>query len=429
MALSLIKEFKQKQKISLTPLLKKSIDLLQLSRYELIQKIDHEIEINPFVEKEISEDFDIDENYNDTSFDFNVAAVENLRDTLINQINDLRLEVKDKEIALTIVDCIDESGQLIDDIDEINKMIQGKTSVQDIEDILLNIIHNLEPIGIGYRNFKECIKIQINKKDFNNKIKELCLEMLNQNQLDSLNEINSTFLNKGFDESDIEKAMLEIKSCDLSPGLNFENTNYVIPDLKIELTNESLSVNFINDNFPTIKIDEDLIEQTNLQLKNKPNKKLAEKIQDAKWLLSSVKKRNDTVMRVGELICKKQIYFFQENPLKINPLSNKNLSDELSLHPSTISRILRSKYIDTPKGIIPLKSLLVSSVSKTRDVTPIQLMQLIESIIQEEKKPKSDNQIALELNRRGFNLARRTITKYRKKLNIASSRNRYSNIQ
>ena len=424
MAISLIKEFRQKQKISLTPLLKKSIDLLQLSRYELIQKIDREIEINPFVEKEISEDFDIDENYNDSSFDFNVAAVENLKDTLINQINDLRLDTNDKEIALTIVDCIDESGQLIDDIDEINIMMQGRSSVKDVEDILLNIIHNLEPLGVGYRNFKECIKIQINKKDFNKKIKELCLQILNQNQLDSLNEINNTFLNKGYDKSDIEKAMLEIKSCDLSPGLNFENTNYVIPDLKIELSNESLSVNFINDTFPTIKIDEDLIEQTNLQLKNKPNKQLAEKIQDAKWLLSSVKKRNDTVMQVGELICKRQISFLQDNPLKINPLSNKNLSDELGLHPSTISRILRSKYIDTPKGIIPLKSLLVSSVSKTRDVTPIQLMQLIESIIQEERKPKSDNKIALELNKRGFNLARRTITKYRKKLNIASSRNR-----
>ena len=424
MAISLIKEFRQKQKISLTPLLKKYIDLLQLSRYELIQKIDREIEINPFVEKEISEDFDIDENYNDSSFDFNVAAVENLRDTLINQINDLRLDTNDKEIALAIVDCIDESGQLIDDIDEINIMMQGRSSVKDVEDILLNIIHNLEPLGVGYRNFKECIKIQINKKDFNKKIKELCLQILNQNQLDSLNEINNTFLNKGYDKSDIEKAMLEIKSCDLSPGLNFENTNYVIPDLKIELSNESLSVNFINDTFPTIKIDEDLIEQTNLQLKNKPNKQLAEKIQDAKWLLSSVKKRNDTVMQVGELICKRQISFLQDNPLKINPLSNKNLSDELGLHPSTISRILRSKYIDTPKGIIPLKSLLVSSVSKTRDVTPIQLMQLIESIIQEERKPKSDNKIALELNKRGFNLARRTITKYRKKLNIASSRNR-----
>ena len=424
MAISLIKEFRQKQKISLTPLLKKSIDLLQLSRYELIQKIDREIEINPFVEKEISEDFDTDENYNDSSFDFNVAAVENLRDTLINQINDLRLDEHDKGIALTIIDCIDESGQLIEDINEINKMMQGRTSAQDIEDILLNVIHNLEPIGVGYRNFKECIKIQIIKKDFNKKIKELCLQILNQNQLDSLSEINSTFLSKGYDESDIEKAMSEIKSCDLSPGLNFENTNYVIPDLKIELENESLSVNFINDTFPTIKIDEELIEQTSLQLKNKPNKELAEKIQDAKWLLSSVKKRNDTVMQVGELICKRQISFLQDNPLKINPLSNKNLSDELGLHPSTISRILRSKYIDTPKGIIPLKSLLISSVSKTRDVTPNQLMQLIESIIQEEKKPKSDNKIALELNKRGFNLARRTISKYRKKLNIASSRNR-----
>ena len=424
MAISLIKEFRQKQKISLTPLLKKSIDLLQLSRYELIQKIDREIEINPFVEKEISEDFDTDENYNDSSFDFNVAAVENLRDTLINQINDLRLDEHDKGIALTIIDCIDESGQLIEDINEINKMMQGRTSAQDIEDILLNVIHNLEPIGVGYRNFKECIKIQIIKKDFNNKIKELCLQILNQNQLDSLSEINSTFLSKGYDESDIEKAMSEIKSCDLSPGLNFENTNYVIPDLKIELKNESLAVNFINDTFPTIKIDEELIEQTSLQLKNKPNKQLAEKIQDAKWLLSSVKKRNDTVMQVGELICKRQISFLQDNPLKINPLSNKNLSDELGLHPSTISRILRSKYIDTPKGIIPLKSLLISSVSKTRDVTPNQLMQLIESIIQEEKKPKSDNKIALELNKRGFNLARRTISKYRKKLNIASSRNR-----
>ena len=424
MAISLIKEFRQKQKISLTPLLKKSIDLLQLSRYELIQKIDREIEINPFVEKEISEDFDTAENYNDSSFDFNVAAVENLRDTLINQISDLRLDEHDKGIALTIIDCIDESGQLIEDINEINKMMQGRTSAQDIEDILLNVIHNLEPIGVGYRNFKECIKIQIIKKDFNKKIKELCLQILNQNQLDSLSEINSTFLSKGYDESDIEKAMSEIKSCDLSPGLNFENTNYVIPDLKIVLKNESLSINFINDTFPTIKIDEELIEQTSLQLKNKPNKELAEKIQDAKWLLSSVKKRNDTVMQVGELICKRQISFLQDNPLKINPLSNKNLSDELDLHPSTISRILRSKYIDTPKGIIPLKSLLISSVSKTRDVTPNQLMQLIESIIQEEKKPKSDNKIALELNKRGFNLARRTISKYRKKLNIASSRNR-----
>lgn len=424
MAISLIKEFKQKQKISLTPLLKKSIDLLQLSRYELIQKIDQEIEINPFVEKEITEDFEFDENYNDADFDFNVAAVENLRESLINQVNDLSLNDEQKEIALIIVECIDESGQLLDELDEIEEMLSYKYSISDISNVLKDIVQKLEPIGVGFRDFKECIKIQINSKKFNHKIKALCQEILSQNGSESLEEIINTFQKRGYAVKDIEKAMNEIKSCDLSPGLNYENTNYIIPDLKIELKEKSLSVNFINDTFPKIKIDHDLIEKTNTQLKNNPNKELADKIQDAKWLLSSIKKRNDTVMQVGELICKRQISFLQDNPLKINPLSNKSLSDELGLHPSTVSRILRSKYIDTPKGIIPLKSLLVSSVSKTRDVTPIQLMQLIESIIENEKKPKSDNKIAIELNKRGFNLARRTITKYRKKLNIASSRNR-----
>jgi len=424
MAISLIKEFKQKQKISLTPLLKKSIDLLQLSRYELIQKIDQEIEINPFVEKEITDDFEFDENYNDADFDFNVAAVENLRESLINQVNDLSLNDEQKEIALIIVECIDESGQLLEELDEIEEMLSYKYSISDISDVLKDIIQKLEPIGVGFRDFKECIKIQIDSKKFNHKIKELCQEILGQNGSESLEEIINTLQKRGYAVKDIEKAMNEIKSCDLSPGLNYENTNYIIPDLKIELKEKSLSVNFINDTFPKIKIDHDLIEKTNTQLKNNPNKELADKIQDAKWLLSSIKKRNDTVMQVGELICKRQISFLQDNPLKINPLSNKSLSDELGLHPSTVSRILRSKYIDTPKGIIPLKSLLVSSVSKTRDVTPLQLMQLIESIIENEKKPKSDNKIAIELNKRGFNLARRTITKYRKKLNIASSRNR-----
>ena len=424
MAISLIKEFKQKQKISLTPLLKKSIDLLQLSRYELIQKIDQEIEINPFVEKEITDDFEFDENYNDADFDFNVAAVENLRESLINQVNDLSLNDEQKEIALIIVECIDESGQLLEELDEIEEMLTYKYSISAIRDVLKDIVQKLEPIGVGFRDFKECIKIQINSKKFNHKIKALCQEILSQNGSESLEEIINTFQKRGYAVKDIEKAMNEIKSCDLSPGLNYENTNYIIPDLKIELKKKSLSVNFINDTFPKIKIDHDLIEKTNTQLKNNPNKELADKIQDAKWLLSSIKKRNDTVMQVGELICKRQISFLQDNPLKINPLSNKSLSDELGLHPSTVSRILRSKYIDTPKGIIPLKSLLVSSVSKTRDVTPLQLMQLIESIIENEKKPKSDNKIAIELNKRGFNLARRTITKYRKKLNIASSRNR-----
>lgn len=423
MAISLIKEFKQTQKVSLTPLLKKSIDLLQLSRYELIQKIESEIEANPFIEKEELEDFDFKIS-NSEDFDFEIAASENLRESLIKQITDLSLDKDSSLIALSIIDSLDESGQLIDEIDDLKSIMNFKFNFNEIENILLNVIHKLEPAGIGFRNFKECIKIQIVSKQLPQKIKDIAENILLQSKSDDLDNIRKELVSQGLDARDIDKAIHEIKSCDLSPGLNFEHTNFVIPDIRIRLENNELYTDFVTDNFPKIKIDEDLLDSMGQELKKIPNKELAEKIQDAKWLISSVKKRNDTIFKVGELICKKQISFFGENPLKINPLSNKELAEELNLHPSTISRILRSKYIDTPKGIMLLKSLLVSSVSKTRNVTPLQLMQLIKNIISEEKNPKSDNKIAVELNKRGFNLARRTITKYRKKLNLPSSRNR-----
>lgn len=423
MAISLIKEFKQTQKVSLTPLLKKSIDLLQLSRYELIQKIESEIEVNPFIEKEELEDFDFKIS-NSEDFDFEIAASENLRENLIKQITDLSLDNDSSLIALSIIDSLDESGQLIDEIDDLKSIMNFKFNFNEIENILLNVIHKLEPAGIGFRNFKECIKIQIVSKQLPQKIKDIAENILLQSKSDDLDNIRKELVSQGLDARDIDKAIHEIKSCDLSPGLNFEHTNFVIPDIRIRLENNELYTDFVTDNFPKIKIDEDLLDSMGQELKKIPNKELAEKIQDAKWLISSVKKRNDTIFKVGELICKKQISFFGENPLKINPLSNKELAEELNLHPSTISRILRSKYIDTPKGIMLLKSLLVSSVSKTRNVTPLQLMQLIKNIISEEKNPKSDNKIAVELNKRGFNLARRTITKYRKKLNLPSSRNR-----
>ena len=423
MAISLIKEFKQTQKVSLTPLLKKSIDLLQLSRYELIQKIESEIEVNPFIEKEELEDFDFKISSSE-DFDFEIAASENLRESLIKQITDLSLDNDSSLIALSIIESLDESGQLIDEIDDLKSIMNFKFNFNEIENILLNVIHKLEPAGIGFRNFKECIKIQIVSKQLPQKIKDIAENILLQSKSDDLDNITKELVSQGLDARDIDKAIHEIKSCDLSPGLNFEHTNFVIPDIRIRLENNELYTDFVTDNFPKIKIDEDLLDSMGQELKKIPNKELAEKIQDAKWLISSVKKRNDTIFKVGELICKKQISFFGENPLKINPLSNKELAEELNLHPSTISRILRSKYIDTPKGIMLLKSLLVSSVSKTRNVTPLQLMQLIKNIISEEKNPKSDNKIAVELNKRGFNLARRTITKYRKKLNLPSSRNR-----
>ena len=422
MAITLSKNLKQKQKIQLTPSLRKSIDLLQLSRFELIKKVEAEIIDNPFLKK-------IEKNseyYDGKSFDFDIESKINLRENLLSQLNDLHLNRRENDIAKLIIDCLDECGELVEELSQIEEISNYRFNENEIERILTSVIHKFSPHGIGYRNYKECIRIQIdNKKKLSEKIKKLVYGILENEKLDNIVEIKNSFIETGVTEKDFNLAIELIRNSDLSPGLNFEKTDYIEADLKITLRkNEKIDVSFVNDNFPLIELDNDLVSGVKKELKSSKNKELIKKINDAKWLLTSVNKRNETVQKVGEYICSKQIAFFEDNPLRIQTLSNIEIADEINVHPSTVSRILRHKYVDTPKGLIPLKTLMVSSVSKTRDVSPLQLMTIIKDIINSEKKPKSDKKIAIELNKRGFNLARRTISKYRKKNNIPSSRHR-----
>ncbi|GIR16401.1 MAG: RNA polymerase sigma-54 factor [Alphaproteobacteria bacterium] len=423
MSIILSKNLKQKHSVKLTPSLKKSIDLLQLSRFELIKKIDKEIIENPFLEKnDANNDY---KDFNHSDFSFDIESKVNLREFLITQLDDFHLNEKEIKIAKLIIGCIDESGELSESTEQIEEISNYIYSEKEIENILLNIIHKLSPSGIGYRNHKECIKIQIdNKKNISKAKRSLIEDILLNDRLDNLSEIKQIAHKNGYTDKEFKSALGEIKNCDLSPGLNFEKTDFIEADLKVSFVEKNFKVVFNDNNFPLIKLDDDLINDVKKELKKKKNEEILQKINDAKWLLTSVKKRNDTVKNVGEYICTKQIAFFEDNPLKLNTLSNKEIADEIGVHPSTVSRILRNKYIDTPKGVIPLKSLLLSSVSKTRDISATQLMKLIKDIVNSENKPKSDKKIAIELNKRGFSLARRTISKYRKKNNIPSSRYR-----
>ena len=423
MSIILSKNLKQKQSVKLTPSLKKSIDLLQLSRFELIKKIDKEIIENPFLEKnDANNDY---KDFNHSDFSFDIESKLNLREFLITQLDDFHLNEKEIKIAKLIIGCIDESGELSESTEQIEEISNYIYSEKEIENILLNIIHKLSPSGIGYRNHKECIKIQIdNKKNISKAKRSLIEDILLNDRLDNLSEIREIAHKNGYSDKEFKSALGEIKNCDLSPGLNFEKTDFIEADLKVSFVEKNFKVVFNDNNFPLIKLDDDLISDVKKELKKKKNEEILQKINDAKWLLTSVKKRNDTVKNVGEYICTKQIAFFEDNPLMLNTLSNKEIADKIGVHPSTVSRILRNKYIDTPKGVIPLKSLLLSSVSKTRDISATQLMKLIKDIVNSENKPKSDKKIAIELNKRGFSLARRTISKYRKKNNIPSSRYR-----
>ena len=425
MAIALIKELAQKQKVTLTPQLKKSIDLLQLSRYEIIQKINEEIEINPFLEKNEPEvnDYEGNDEFFSSEYQKEVVAQKSLRENLIDQLNDLNLTRDEFLISEAIISSLDDSGELVEGLDEIENLLDYRYSYKEIEKVLTDIIHLLDPAGIGFRSLKETIYIQLKRKNIDNQLLYISEIILFKSSGMNILDVKNKLLND-YDEASVENSIRLIKECDLAPGLSCSDDQYVVPDLIVIENSSKNLVNFINDQFPIIKVDEELVDSVQQALKKDPNESILNKIQNAKWLIRAVKKRNETVLKVGELICKKQNAFFQNEPLEIKPLSNKEISDELGLHPSTISRILRSKFIQTPRGVIPLKSLLISSVSKTRNVTPIQLMEIIKKIIDEEKSKLSDQDIALLLNKKGYSLARRTISKYRLKLNIPSSRKR-----
>ena len=421
MGIVLSQSLKQNQKLSLTPSLKKSIDLLQLSRYELVHKIHQEIDDNPFIEK--IEEYETSSSIDD-DFNFEFSSRQSLRESLLEQIDDYGLDGHSRKICILIIENINEMGGLDLELEELEKISNYKFKLKEIESLLLNIIHKLTPTGIGFRNHKECILLQLESQNLSKKLFSVCSNIVFNDFLDDLDKIKNNLVKSDEDLSLFNLALKEIKKCDLSPGLNFEETRYIYPDLRIVNDGSSSKIKFIENDFPKIQIDENLTNNIKKDLKKNKNPKISEKIAAARWLLTSIKKRNETVLKVGEYIFSKQVNFFKDNPIKIETLTNKEISEKLNIHPSTVSRILRNKYAETPKGIISLKSLMMPSVSKSRNITSVQLMKLIEEIIKFEKKPKSDKQITVELNKRGFNLARRTISKYRKKNNIPSSRYR-----
>ena len=421
MAIKLVREFKQNQQLSITPQLKKSIDLLQLSRLEIINKINNEIEENPFLKK----DFDNDQtsNFDDMDLLDNLSNDLTLQNYLEDQLQDIKLSNSEKKIAQVIIQSLEENGLLQIDLDEIEELMEFAYSVKEIKNVLINIIHNLEPAGVGARNFKETIYIQLNKQEIPSEELEIASKILFNPQFSSFEDAESDLL-QHYSKDAVASALKRIKQCDLSPGLEFESSHIIQPDLEvIPDNNQNLNVRFRKDNFPLISLDKDL-EQLVKNKKNKANKELKEKMGEAKWLIRAINKRNETVQNVGMLICKIQADFLSNKSAELNPVSNIDLARELRISASTVSRILRSKYIQTPKGAVSMKSLLASSVSKTRKVTPMQLMEEIQKIIEGERKKLSDQKISDLLNKRGFNLARRTISKYRKKINLPNSRNR-----
>ena len=420
MAIKLVREFQHKQQLSITPQLRKSIDLLQLSRLEIINKINREIEDNPFIVKKPEQL--ISAGYDDARLIESLSEPQSLQSSLNSQLEDLRLSQSEKKISSVIIQSLEENGLMLSGMNEMEEMMSYQFSSQEIKVVLEDIVQNLDPAGIGARNFKELVFLQLKRKKLSAKEIALSKKILFNPKYSNFEDAKTELI-KTSSAPEIEKILHLIKNCDLSPGLDFQNVQFIQPDLEILPIDDNLTVKFIEANFPILSLDKNLAKLVK-DKNNDANSQLKEKVNDAKWLMRAIEKRNETVQTVGALICERQSDFLLNRSAELKPLSNLELARDLKLSPSTISRILRAKYIQTPKGAVSMRSLLVSSVSKTRGVTPTQLMEEIQEIVTQEVTKLSDQKISDMLNKRGFNLARRTITKYRKKINIPSSRKR-----
>ena len=439
----------QEQKQKLTPQQIVFTTLLQLNVEDLEKKIIEELEENPVLElvdinpksdlenenketddKDWEEMNDVDDEYikpslNKNNFDF--ISFQKQKNTftenLIMQLEQLNLNKDDKIIAESLIWNINDEGYLLADLELIAERME--VEVSKVEK-LLKIIQNFEPLGVGSRNLKECLNIQINKKTKNILSKEII-----KNHFDDFSNkrFNKIQMKLNCSSEELNKAINIISSLNPKPGDGSQNnSNFAIPDLIVDEIEGKLVVSLNDGNFPEIKISpvyqEMFFEKNNNE--KKLDKFLKDKIESANWLIQAIQKREITIMKVMNEIIKIQTDFFEGKIRSIKPLILKDIADKINMDISTVSRVTNGKYVQTPWGVYELKHFfsdkLINNYGEKVSTKNIKL--LIEDIIKKEDKnnPLSDEIISKLVYEKGFTIARRTISKYREQLNIPIAR-------
>ena len=422
---------KQKQKLSLnlTANLGEQIKLLSLSGFEISSQLNDLIK-DFFLEDEdkkvsyFQDELKVDQYKSVLSADnySNIEKLQNdeidLKENLLNQFELLPLNDIEFLIGQVLIDSIEENGRLDPELefDDIKRIVYEDFNIiiQDqIIEKILDRIQNLDPPGCAFRNIRESLDVQIKHLDINKETKAL-LET-------NLDQIIKNKINLKEIPQDLKTNLLKLS---LNPGGSFGSHTefYTRPDLVAIKTKDSWNVS-LNDNF----MSQDLIER----IKNKVEKSKDKNKHEAKSFLKGLERRQQTLYLVAEVIVNIQSDFLNGSSKK-KALSNKEIAELLNISPSTVSRIVRNKYIQLPNELTTLKSLLKKRVNKQNqsiNITSEDLKLFIDEIVTSENKksPLSDENIKKVLEEKlEINIARRTISKYRLELNIPSTRKRKS---
>lgn len=458
MKLSYDLTLEQVQKLIMTPELRQAIQLLQYNSLELNEYLEREIEQNPMLEtvhndqefeniEEYTKDKEIDwkeyiEKYDDISYkpqrDRNIkeysyesyiSYLPSLKEHLMFQLNLVRLEANELKIGENIIDNIDRNGYLITSVSEIAQFT--KASVHDVENVLA-VIHSFEPLGVGARDLRECLLIQIDELRIRNphikKVIEDYLEDVAHNRMQKIaKELN-------IDLIEVQEICDYIRKLEPKPGRcysgNYDEVKYITPDAAIQLIDGEFIIILNDITGPRLNINSFYRELMRHGGDQSTTDFLTEKLNSAMWIIRSIEQRRMTIYKVIESILKFQLDFFKQGDKALRPLTLKDVADDIGVHESTVSRATNGKYVQTPRGLFELKYFFSSGISgNDGDISATSIKSTIKDLIDREdsKKPYSDQQIADLLKKKGIIISRRTVAKYRDELNIPSSsmRRRY----
>jgi RNA polymerase sigma-54 factor len=355
---------------------------------------------------------------------------QSLQDYLYDQFAFMDGTPDQLKLARYLIGRIDEGGYLRGTADELAQGYDGgAVTAAQVEDAL-RLIQKLDPPGVGARDAKECLLLQLAPETPHRDV----LRVLIQNHLEDIahNRLPAIQRRTGFDLNVIKEAIEVMRHLNLRPGAQFtaDNIPYVVPDILVERDeNGEYTVRLLDDWLPSIYISRRYVELYREKGSDPKTKEyLKRKIQAAQWLQESIEQRRNTLEKVTRAIVQHQRAFLDKGPEHIEPLKMQQIADQVGVHVTTVSRAVDDKWVQTPRGIFPLKRFFGGG-TKTDSGEEVAWetikRKLLEIIGAEDKSnPLSDEDLVNRLNEAGFPVARRTVTKYRKMLNIPSSRQR-----
>ncbi len=471
----------QKLEQRLSPQQIQLMKLLQVPTMELDQRIKQELEENPALEEgqeheeddfDNQDDYDSDDDNDDNDFDISdyldydiadyktqannqskddeervipLSGEQTFQERLTEQLHLLYLDEKQFVIADLIIGNLDESGYLNRAIDAIVDDLAFSMNVEATEKevgAVLELVQELEPAGVGARNLQECLLLQLRRKQDGDIVRFTALKIV-ENFFEEFTKKHYERIAKKLEieEQDLKEAIDEILRCNPKPGGSMreaaKNHQQIIPDFTLFEHEGRIELSLNSRNAPDLKVNRDYESMLRSYAEGAKNSKankeafqfVKQKLDGAKWFIDAIKQRQQTLLlTMGAILEYQEAYFLSGDETKLRPMILKDIDDMVELDISTISRVANSKYVQTNYGIFSLKYFFSESLStdsgeevSTREVKKI----LSDAIAAEDKhSPLTDEKLMDLLKEKGYNIARRTVAKYREQLNIPVARMR-----